>query len=198
MTLLLSHKPAANLSAQPIRIIIGFLPAGKPGNKQHFPWRHRTRAENWALRTPTPSAHIRETSPTSSSTPSATRVGWSALTLLPPSCAQTASGMPRLLSSLSSITSYKGWNALGGRGRPGIRFRWREDAVGAGQRGRAAELGRGDEGPRVRSAADREGVLQELAAGAGMDLEGRMRQWHHGVRRCHGEASLRGTPDLQG
>jgi membrane dipeptidase len=47
MTLLLSHKAAANPSAQPIRIIIGFLPAGKPGNKRHFPWRHRMRAENW-------------------------------------------------------------------------------------------------------------------------------------------------------
>ena len=41
----------------------------------------------------------------------------------------------------------------------------------ARQCGRTAKSRRRDEGPRVRSGADREGMLQELAAGAGTDLE---------------------------
>jgi hypothetical protein len=38
-------------------------------------------------------------------------------------------------------------------------------------RGRDSKFGRCDEGSRIRSGADRQGMLQELAAGAGTDLE---------------------------
>jgi hypothetical protein len=54
-----------------------------------------------------------------------------------------------------------------------------DDAGDAGwlQRGRAPELGWREEGPRVRSAANREGVLQELAA-----PERSWREPMHGLR----------------
>jgi hypothetical protein len=116
MTLLLSHKAAANLSAQPIRIIIGFLPAGKPGNKQHFPWRHRTRAENWA---PAENAHA--LSPHSRNLTdeqlaairdSGGLVGVNFATAL---LRADVVEMPRLLSSLSSITSFAGRVVAGAR-----------------------------------------------------------------------------------
>jgi hypothetical protein len=71
-----------------------------------------------------------------------------------------------------------------------------QNDTGLLQRGRAPELGRGEEGPRVGSAADRERVLRELAARARTDLEGERGSGTIPVRRCLGNARLRSSsPD---